>query len=342
MPAHYGNIGIADRLKRARIAAGYGAMRDASEAFGWPPGTYSGHETGARRISEEDLADYAKAFACPLEWLRSGHAPARGRWARFARIGSMPTEDLRAEFLDKRTVPTPTPEIDVGRRLVLACAVAGKGSVSGTATQIGLRRSALGNYAGGRSKLPGLMSAIYGLALGVSSLWLRTGRPPSGLQLPDGMNEEEAISAIAEGRELPVEQPVEPVSARRRVAAILDAAERRRLATRSVDKGLAIRIPEFRPAGEDAPTPAEWEMPRALFSHVPEERHPTFAIVTIEAILGKAPRMQVGDRVVVEIGRQGEGGDVHVGLAADGRFIVAAPDATDTIGTIVLYLGGEL
>lgn len=338
----YGDLEIADRLKRARIAAGYGSMRGAAERFEWSRGTYSGHEAGTRRISEQEMAIYAAAFRCPLEWLRTGEAPRAGRAARFSRIATMPIADLEREYVVDRPPPTATPEIDVGRRLALACAIAGHGSVNGTAAGIGLRRGALGNYSGGRTRLPGLMSAIYGIALRVSPTWLRTGQLPSGLPLPDGLTEQDALAIVAEGGELPL-APTPPDAATRRIAAALDSAEQRRLATRSVAPEHEIRIPEWRPSDDASPSPGEWTVPTGLVGHVPEERRSHLAIVTIDAILGTATRIQAGDRIVVEIGRHGDERDLHVALDADQRFVIADPQSSerDLVGTVALYLGGR-
>jgi len=59
-----------ERLRQARIAAGFQHARSAAERFGWPDPTYRSHENGARSFF--DIADaerYAKAFRVPLHWL---------------------------------------------------------------------------------------------------------------------------------------------------------------------------------------------------------------------------------------------------------------------------------
>lgn len=67
----------ADRLKQARIAAGFSTAREAVERFGWTGSTYYGHENGRRGIPAKKLALYARAFNVSAAWLLSGGgAPA--------------------------------------------------------------------------------------------------------------------------------------------------------------------------------------------------------------------------------------------------------------------------
>lgn len=65
---------IADRLKLARIAAGFGTMSAAAEHFEWKTSTYAGHENGSRGIKNADLEKYAEAFGVRAGWLLTGKA----------------------------------------------------------------------------------------------------------------------------------------------------------------------------------------------------------------------------------------------------------------------------
>ena len=51
-----------ERLRKARIAAGYESASDAARAFGWTVSTYLGHENGDRPISKKAGVKYAKAL----------------------------------------------------------------------------------------------------------------------------------------------------------------------------------------------------------------------------------------------------------------------------------------
>lgn len=68
-------IEIGERLKQARIAAGFKSARAAAEALGVPTATYTQHENGRRGIGRE--ADvYVRRFRVSLDWLMFGKGPA--------------------------------------------------------------------------------------------------------------------------------------------------------------------------------------------------------------------------------------------------------------------------
>lgn len=60
------------RLKLARMAAGYGRQADASRAFDWNPNTYKSNENGAAPFSYEQARAYAEAYKVRPDWLYSG------------------------------------------------------------------------------------------------------------------------------------------------------------------------------------------------------------------------------------------------------------------------------
>lgn len=62
----------AERLRAARIAAGYENGSDAARAFGWTPATYLGHENGSRGVRADSAARYGRAFNVPPEWILFG------------------------------------------------------------------------------------------------------------------------------------------------------------------------------------------------------------------------------------------------------------------------------
>ena len=70
-------VGIAERLRAARIGAGYPTATKAAAAYGWPVGTYSCHENGARGVSPERAARYAAAFGVDAGWLLYGDGFAK-------------------------------------------------------------------------------------------------------------------------------------------------------------------------------------------------------------------------------------------------------------------------
>ncbi|TGD96502.1 peptidase S24 [Methylobacterium nonmethylotrophicum] len=51
-----------ERLRQARIAAGYRSARDAALQNAWPESTYRAHEAGTRTIGQDDAERYAARF----------------------------------------------------------------------------------------------------------------------------------------------------------------------------------------------------------------------------------------------------------------------------------------
>lgn len=51
-----------ERLKAARLAAGYRSGREAALSNGWPESTYRAHETGSRTMGQDDADRYARRF----------------------------------------------------------------------------------------------------------------------------------------------------------------------------------------------------------------------------------------------------------------------------------------
>lgn len=51
-----------ERLRLARLAAGYRSARDAALRNGWPESTYRAHEAGTRTMGQDDAERYAERF----------------------------------------------------------------------------------------------------------------------------------------------------------------------------------------------------------------------------------------------------------------------------------------
>lgn len=63
------NDEMADRLRKARIAAGYDSASAAVRAYGWNGPAYTHHENGTRGITVEAAKRYARAFRVNPGWL---------------------------------------------------------------------------------------------------------------------------------------------------------------------------------------------------------------------------------------------------------------------------------
>ncbi|HWE44821.1 MAG TPA: peptidase S24 [Caulobacteraceae bacterium] len=64
--------GRAQRLRRARLEAGFTRGAEAVERFGWNRNTYKSNENGAAPFSFDQAKTYAAAFGVGAEWLYDG------------------------------------------------------------------------------------------------------------------------------------------------------------------------------------------------------------------------------------------------------------------------------
>ena len=65
---------MSDRLRQARIAAGYASAADAARAVGVPEPSYTAHENGSRGFKYDRAKLYSRRFGVSLEWLLSGRS----------------------------------------------------------------------------------------------------------------------------------------------------------------------------------------------------------------------------------------------------------------------------
>ena len=68
----------AERLKIARLRAGFDTAKEAAESLGFPVSTYIGHENGSRGYSAKRAFTYARKFKVPEQWLLYGTGKAPG------------------------------------------------------------------------------------------------------------------------------------------------------------------------------------------------------------------------------------------------------------------------
>lgn len=61
-----------ERLKKARIDAGYRTAKAAADALGIPYPTYASHENGSRSFDADDAIVYARKYKVSIEWLLEG------------------------------------------------------------------------------------------------------------------------------------------------------------------------------------------------------------------------------------------------------------------------------
>lgn len=69
----------AERLRAARIEAGYRSSMSASKAFGWTHSTYAAHENGQNDFDGDAATRYARAFRTSAGYLLTGERNVRAR-----------------------------------------------------------------------------------------------------------------------------------------------------------------------------------------------------------------------------------------------------------------------
>ena len=67
-----------ERLRTARIDAGYETAAQAARAFGWNQYTVASNENGNRAFGRKSAERYASAYRVGLEWLLTGKGKAKG------------------------------------------------------------------------------------------------------------------------------------------------------------------------------------------------------------------------------------------------------------------------
>lgn len=66
-----------DRLRIARVEAGYSEASLAAQALGVPSPTYTSHENGTRGFKDDSAEKYARRFGVSVEWLIYGRGPQK-------------------------------------------------------------------------------------------------------------------------------------------------------------------------------------------------------------------------------------------------------------------------
>lgn len=81
-----------DRLRQARIAAGFKTQAEAVRRFGWNPNTYKSNENGNAPFSYDQAKEYARAYRVEPVWLYDATGPMRenGGTPIIGRVGADP------------------------------------------------------------------------------------------------------------------------------------------------------------------------------------------------------------------------------------------------------------
>lgn len=90
-----------DRLRAARVKAGFNSPTEVAQAFGWNIETYRSHEYGRRGITTQTAEKYASALRVPAIWILFGDKPPK--W--YEKNDMKPGEGFKHEQKDTLRVP---------------------------------------------------------------------------------------------------------------------------------------------------------------------------------------------------------------------------------------------
>lgn len=172
MPRLYlGDPNTANRLHAARKAAGFRSGRAAALKHGISESLLRAHETATRRMDDDDVQAYARAFAVSKAWLGTGkgEGPEIDR-KREERLGRR-YQSLRTE--EHQGAPPAARRLRVARRL------AGY-RLTEAAAKFGWSRTTATSHETGQNAIPPEWARAYGVAYGADPAWIRTGARPSG------------------------------------------------------------------------------------------------------------------------------------------------------------------
>lgn len=103
-----------DRLRKARIAAGFDGPNEAAQRFNWSVNTYKSNENGNAPFSFKKAKAYAEAYGVRAEWLYDGEGPMRAIVDErlvpvLGKVGAAADGELRMENADRTTDFVPIP-----------------------------------------------------------------------------------------------------------------------------------------------------------------------------------------------------------------------------------------
>ncbi|MFC3077724.1 helix-turn-helix transcriptional regulator [Phenylobacterium terrae] len=118
------DLGRSERLRRARIDAGFASALAAAEAHGWNRNTYKSNENGNAPFSYRMAEAYGAAFGVRPEWLYAGTGAARedGRAAMvpiIGRVGANPDGSVLLSTGQEGLELTPVPPGGSGKAVAL-------------------------------------------------------------------------------------------------------------------------------------------------------------------------------------------------------------------------------
>lgn len=98
-----------NRLRQARVGAGFSKARQAAERFGWKPSTYAAHENGQNEFDEKQARVYGQAFQISWMWLLTGE------W-----VGPITSKRLAPQSYDPDELAGPHTEVEPNETRAIA------------------------------------------------------------------------------------------------------------------------------------------------------------------------------------------------------------------------------
>lgn len=102
-----------DRLRQARLRAGYETAKSAAKAFGWNPDTYKQHENGLRGLRPQVAIKYGRTLRVSPAWLLTGENPPSWLNSNTLRGGTTQTVTVMRTFPKVKLVDVAKPDFTI-------------------------------------------------------------------------------------------------------------------------------------------------------------------------------------------------------------------------------------
>lgn len=314
---YYGDKVLAERLMRARLAAGFRSAKAAALDHGWNVNTYKGLEIAQRPLTPERCAAHAKAFRVPVEWLANESA-------RLVLSEALPPVERRRlrlmEAVPLQRILPAVQELMGGApwdgqdaRLRTARHMAGLTNASRAAAYLTIPRTSYACHENGQNRLTPLSARLYAQAFSVDFEWLFRGNGVSGLPTNENWPEERWLGDLDDLEGAPSPDPTRLASPEQ-IATSVSLLHLKPLWLAVSDTMSSIpQVVCGASGGFEILT--HWTLPRQAVGRIVENEDAM--LVVVEPRSEEGPPGSTRDPVLVDVGDQGR---------TDGRLLVSARD----------------
>lgn len=316
----YGNRVLAERLMRARLAAGFRSAKAAATEHGWNVHTYKGLEVAQRPLTPERCAAHAEAFRVPVQWLADESArlvvPEGLQPADRRRLLIMEAVPLHGILPAVQELTGGRPWDGQDARLRTARIMAGLTSASKAAAYLTIPRTSYACHENGQNRLTPLSARLYAQAFSVEFEWLFRGNGTSGLPTSDNWPEGRWAGDLDDLTGAPRPAPSR-LAAPEQIADSVSLLQLRPLWLAVSDTMSAIPQIGFAASG-GFEILTHWTLPRQAVGRIVEDDDAMLVVVELHSE-GGSPESG-NDPVLVDVGdRSGDAGRLLVS-GRDGRF----------------------